>query len=299
LRVLILGGTGSIGTAVLRRLVERGYDVIALARSQASAAKVTALGATPLSGDIGAPERWIGKLPPLDAVIQLACDFDRTMAAIERGLLDRLLPHLAAASTRPKFIYTGGCWLYGATGDAVANEQSPFRPLPAFAWMTQHIQRVLATSGIDATVIHPAMVYEGAGGVFSSFVADGVGRGVVRVVGSEQVRWPVVHREDLASLYLLALERGAAGASYIGAGHIGFPVGRIARAIAERLALTNIAPDVITADAIAAELGQWARGRAMDQQLSGEKARRELGGQPLHLDPEAEIAAAPINEIAG
>jgi hypothetical protein len=29
----------------------------------------------------------------------------------------------------------------------------------------------------------------------------------------------------------------------------------------------------------------------MDQQLSGEKARRELGWKPVHLDPEGEIAA--------
>jgi nucleoside-diphosphate-sugar epimerase len=36
--------------------------------------------------------------------------------------------------------------------------------------------------------------------------------------------------------------------------------------------------------AIAAELGEWARGYALDQQLSGAKARRELGWEPKHLD---------------
>jgi nucleoside-diphosphate-sugar epimerase len=297
MRVLVLGGTGSIGAPVLRGLVARSHDVIALARSESSAAKIIGFGATPLRGDIGTPEQWIGKLPPLDAVVQLACDFGSAMAAVERRLLDGLLPQLASAPTRPKFIYTGGCWLFGATGGAVATEQSPLRPLPAFAWMTQHLERVLATDGIDAIVIHPAMVYEASDGVFRSFVADGVRRGLIRVVGSEQVRWPLVHREDLASLYLLALERGAAGASYIGAALNGFPVGRIARAIARRLALPNVTPEVITADAIAAQLGEWARGRAMDQQLSGERARRELGWQPLHLDPEAEIAATSIVEI--
>jgi nucleoside-diphosphate-sugar epimerase len=42
--------------------------------------------------------------------------------------------------------------------------------------------------------------------------------------------------------------------------------------------------------------GQWARGRAMDQQLSDEKARRELGWTPVHLDPEGEIAALAADE---
>jgi hypothetical protein len=41
----------------------------------------------------------------------------------------------------------------------------------------------------------------------------------------------------------------------------------------------------------AAELGEWARGYALDQRLSGAKARRVLGRQPRHLDPESEIAA--------
>jgi len=40
---------------------------------------------------------------------------------------------------------------------------------------------------------------------------------------------------------------------------------------------------------IAAELGEWARGYALDQRLSGDKARRELGWAPRHLDPEGEI----------
>ena len=53
---------------------------------------------------------------------------------------------------------------------------------------------------------------------------------------------------------------------------------------------------IVSADAIAAELGDWARGRAMDQQLSGEKARRELGWTPVHLDPEGEIAALATDE---
>ena len=39
---------------------------------------------------------------------------------------------------------------------------------------------------------------------------------------------------------------------------------------------------------IAAELGEWAGGHALDR-LSGAKARRELGCRPRYLDPEREI----------
>jgi nucleoside-diphosphate-sugar epimerase len=291
-RVLVLGGTGSIGRYVLRELVRRGHDVVALARSDMSSGKVVEQGAKPLAGDIEAPERWIDTLPPLDAVVHMACDFDSAMGDVESRLLDSLLPHLIGGQNKPKFIYTGGCWLFGATGDSVATEATSFRPLPAFAWMIPNLQRVFDTEGIDPIVIHPAMAYEAGGGVFRHFVSDAVEHDAIRVVGSENVRWPLVHCEDLASLYVLALESRFSRESYIGAAIAGFPVGRIARAIERRFGVGDRKPQSISADAAAAEFGEWARGYAMDQQLSGEKARRDLGWRPIHLDPVSDMSTA-------
>ena len=285
MRVFVLGGTGSIGSAIVRQLVSRGHEVHGLARSDASAKKLADLGATPFPGDIGSPERWIGSLPHFDAMIHAAA-----MGEIDRHLLDVLLPALAAQPKKPRFIYTGGCWLFGATGDEVATEQAPFRPLPAFAWMVPNLQRVLDALGIDGIVIHPAMVYEPGGGVFLRMAREARERDAVRVVESEAVRWPLVHRDDLAALYALALEAAPSRSSYIGASIEGLAVGRIARAFAKRFGTRQQEPEIISAEAIATELGAWARGYALDQRLSGAKARRELGWAPKHLDPEREIA---------
>lgn len=295
MRVLVLGGTGAIGAAVVRELVGRGHRVDGLARSGGAAEKLAALGAAALPGDIAMPGRWVGALPPFDAIIHAACDFGVAMGETDRRLLDALLPALAAAPRphQPRFIYTGGCWLFGATGDAAATEESPFRPLPAFAWMVPHLRRVLDADGIDGIIIHPTMVYEPGGGVFRRFAEDAASGDAIRVVGSEAVRWPLVHSADLAVLYALALERGEAGSSYIGAAIDGLPVGRIAGAFAGHFQTRRREPQIIATDAIAAELGDWARGYALDQQLSGAKARRELGWQPKHLDPEGEIARLP------
>jgi nucleoside-diphosphate-sugar epimerase len=289
-RVFVLGGTGSIGAAVVRELVARRHDVIGLARSEASALRLRQHGAASLVGDIASPERWTGSLPRIDAVIHMACDFDSDMVDIDRRLLDELLPALATQPDRPRFIYTGGCWLFGATHGEVATEETPFDPLPAFAWMVPHLHRVLAAPEVCGVVIHPAMVYDGAGGVFDRFAREATQRDALRIIESETVRWPLVHRDDLADLYALALEHAAAGSSYIGAAIDGFSVGRIARAFAKRFGTRALAPEIISADAIAAELGEWARGYARDQRLSGAKARGELGWQPRHLDPEREIA---------
>jgi nucleoside-diphosphate-sugar epimerase len=292
-RVFVLGGTGSIGSAVVRELVGRGHDVCGLTRSDNSAAKLGEFGATPLAGDIASPEQWTLKLPPVDAVIHAACDFNTEMDAIDRRLLDVLLPWLAAQPKRPRFIYTGGCWRFGATGAGVATEETPFCSLPAFAWMVPQLQRILRTPEVEGIVIHPAMVYAADGGVFRRFARDAVERDAIRVVEREAVRWPLVHSEDLAALYVLALEHAPAGASYIGAAIDGLAVGRIARAFAKRFGMQNLEPEIVSTDAIAAELGAWARGYALDQQLSGAGARRDLGWRPKHLDPEREIAGLP------
>ena len=281
-----------IGSAVVRKLIARGHVVLGLARSEASAAKLAGFGATPLRGDIASPEAWTGRLPQLDAVVHAACDVDSDMGAIDRRLLDYLLPSLGTQANKPRFITTGGCWLFGATGDAIATEETALDPLPAFAWMLPHLERVLAAPEVDGIVIHPAMVYTADGGVFARFARDAIERNAVRVVGGEDVRWPLVHADDLATLYALALERAPARSIWIGAANDGVMVGRIARAFAKRFAARDQTPQIISADAAAAEWGEWARGYARDQRLSGDKARRELGWQPMHLDPEGEIASS-------
>jgi nucleoside-diphosphate-sugar epimerase len=292
LQVLVLGGTGSIGAAVVRELIAREHVVLGLARSEESATKLAGFGATPLHGDVTSPDKWTGRLPRIDAVVHAACDLDSDMAAIDRRLLDGLFASLGAQANKPRFIYTGGCWLFGATGDAIATEETTLDPLPAFAWMVPHLERVLAASEIDGIVIHPAMVYAADGGVFARFARDAVERSLVRVVGSENVRWPLVHADDLASLYARAIERAPGRSIWIGAADDGVAVGRIARAFARRFGARTEDPHIISADAAAAEWGEWARGYARDQRLSGAKAQRELGWQPRHLDPEGEVAAS-------
>lgn len=54
--VLILGGTGFIGAAVIRELIKHRHKVLALSRSTRSMAMLKALGASPLCGDLRAPD---------------------------------------------------------------------------------------------------------------------------------------------------------------------------------------------------------------------------------------------------
>jgi nucleoside-diphosphate-sugar epimerase len=282
---LLLGGTGSIGAAVLDALLARGHQVIALARSASAATRVEARRAEAFPGDIRDPDAWVAVADRADAVIQTAGDFASDAASVERALLAALLPRLAGKT----FLYTGGCWLYGPTGNAIATEDSPLNPPLAWAWMVDHLRIVLAATNFRGIVIHPAMVYERDGGVLARFRDDLTTLGKVRIVGDEAVRWPMVHRADIGLLYALALERGARGRAYNGAAVDSVPVGALATALARRAGIVA-RPLIQSVDDVAAELGEWARGFAIDQRMSGERARRELGWLPAHTDPVADVS---------
>jgi uncharacterized protein YbjT (DUF2867 family) len=117
MRVLVLGGTGSIGGPIVRELIRRGDEVIALVRSEPSAKKVAGLGALPMAGDISTPDQWLSTLPPLDAVIQVAATFAGDEAATDQRLLEHLLPYLSGLPQNARFIYGRLLALWRLRGD--------------------------------------------------------------------------------------------------------------------------------------------------------------------------------------
>ena len=287
----MLGGTGSIGASVVSALRSRGHEVLGLARSVSSADSLRSLGAQPVHGDIRSPEEWAHVAESADAVIQVVGDFSADADPIGRNLISTLLRRLDGrkGGPPPAYIYTGGCWLYGTTGARVATEDSPLNAPVEWAWSIDHLRMVLEAPQVRGIVIHPAMVYERDGGVLAGFREDLSTFGRVRIFGDENIRWPMVHRADIGELYALALERAPRGASYNGAAVDSITVGALARAMARR-AGAETTPLVRSIDEGVAELGEWVRGFAIDQRMSGAKARRELQWLPVHTDPVADIS---------
>lgn len=288
MKILVLGGTGSIGAAIVRILQERNHEVHALARTPQACELIQHAGAIPVPGDLKDPEKWIDTCDRVDGVVHAAAAWGDQMGSIDRQTVNAILQRLQSGNTTKAFLYTGGCWLYGETGNSVATEDSVFNSLASFAWSIPTLQLVLSAPNVRGMVIHPAMVYERDGGVFKHIFEDAKNLGYVRVIRGENVRWPLVHRMDLARLYVLMLEGGEQGDVYNAATNLGVPIGVITRAIANRL---GIKTDPVVCDTKTAmyEIGSWAEGYALDQQMSGEKARLQLGWCPEYVDVIAEI----------
>lgn len=288
-RVLVLGGTGSIGRSVADVLRQRGHQVTCLARSEKSQNILQAGGFNTIRGDIRSPDHWTGCTGEFDAVISAASTWSDDEAQVARHLTEKLLEAFSTPDADKAVIYTDGCWSYGNTGDTIATEDTAFDPLPEFAWSIETARQVRDNRHVRGMVILPAMVYERDGGVLDQMAEDAQARNRIRIVGSEKVRWPLVHRTDLAQLYALMLEYGEAGSCFNGAGIVSMPVGEIARTLARRFGKPDDL-EVLTVEEAVRDIGSWTIGYALDQQMSSAKAMRDLGWTPEHTDILAELS---------
>ena len=286
LRVLVTGGTGSIGGALIEVLKARGHRVTCLARSRESELQLRKSGFSTIHGDITDPYQWLDSVADFDAVVPVATTWADDMVSVDEQLTNLLIEKLETPNAEKILIYTSGCWVYGQTGDHIAIETTAH--CSSLEWGSDLSKAVVSNKHIQGMVILPAMVYERDGGVLDPMISDATELKKIRLVGSEETRWPMVHRYDLAVLYALMLERGQQGAVYNGASTAGVQVGDIARVLSRRFQLQQL-PEVIPVDEAVATMGSWASGYSIDQQMSGQKAMRELGWAPEYADILAEL----------
>jgi nucleoside-diphosphate-sugar epimerase len=281
MKVFVIGPTGSIGAAITRELVAAGHAVSGLCRSSASAAKISAWAASAVHGDLREPAGWAGHAVACDGVIHAGATFGADEAAIDRKVIDAL--QSAPSDHKPRLIYTGGCWLYGQTGDEVATEDSPFNAISAFAWAVDHAEELLRSDRFRTCIIHPAMVYHADGGVFGRFLNHAKRRQPMEVWETPDKRWPLIHRDDLARAYRLLLESPDLTGHFNAAAEPGVWVGDIVVAFANRFA-SPPEPIVRPIDDVIAEVGDWAAGAVLDQQMSADRLTDATGWRPTHTD---------------
>src|SRR4051794_32638697 len=76
MRVFITGASGWIGTALTKELVAAGHEVVGLARSEASAQRIVAVGGSTVRGDMQDHDLIVAQAAKADAVAHLAFTLD-------------------------------------------------------------------------------------------------------------------------------------------------------------------------------------------------------------------------------
>jgi nucleoside-diphosphate-sugar epimerase len=285
MELFITGGTGYIGQAVARSAIGRGHQVTALVREETSASAIALarLGVKLHVGDLREP-RSFAATAAADGVMHMASTNDASAAAADATATEAMLSHLRPGAA---FVYTSGTWVYGNTEGEPATEASALNPTPLIAWRPAVEQQVLALAAhrsIAAVILRPAMVHGHGGGVFGMLAGMVRQTGSVRVVGDGRNHWPAVHVDDLATAYLIAVERAASGDGRV-AGHIfnvvaesAIPVAEIGDAIRASVGVDRV--EFWPLDDARKSLGPFADALAIDQTVSGDHARRVLAWEP-------------------
>ncbi|OMC33956.1 3-beta hydroxysteroid dehydrogenase [Mycobacterium colombiense] len=277
MRVFITGASGGIGSAVVAELLTAGHRVVGLARSDAAAATISALGAEPLRGDITDLDVLRTAAGDADGVVYLAFSHDFSRAGDAIGDEARAVAALGEA------LVDSGKALVLANGTPAAagrtsTEDDPFNVDGPMAGRGRTGQAVidLARRGVRSAVVRlPRSVHDAGGryGFAGILIQAARQRGVSAYVGDGAQRWPAVHRDDAAALFRLALEQAPPGSVLHAVGDEGDPMRAIAEVIGRRLG-------VPVAPAAAESFGPLGAIFAADQPSSSALTRERFGWKP-------------------
>ena len=273
MRVLVIGATGYIGRTVCELLGSRGHEVSGLIRP-ASESRVPANVAA-VSGDVTAPESLAAACRESDAVVYCVQYNGEDGFSVESGALRALCGALAPAGKR--LLYTSGVWMYGNNYPQIATEETPPNPIAIVA-KRPDLERIVidaAKDGVHSVIIRPGDVYGRGGGIPAMWVQSARDEGAARVIGDGNNHWPMIHIDDLAVLFALALERAAAGSAYIAVDDTQLTVNAMAEA-ASRGAGKGGAVTHWPLEEARKAMGAFADALAIDQAATSAKARREL-----------------------
>ncbi|MGW0037328.1 NAD-dependent epimerase/dehydratase family protein [Gordonia sp. NB41Y] len=271
MKVLLTGGTGYIGGAVLTELVAAGHEVVAAVRSDTAGQAVGAAGATAAIGDL-TDVGWLSEqLSDVDAAIHTASPGDASSAAFDTAVADAVIG--AFGGTPKPYLHTSGVWIWGNGSDLT--EDGVLSPPDIVSWRLP-LERRLLDSDVAVTLPAPGVVFGNRQGIVATLLPAGHD-GVVPLVGTGDQHWTLVHVDDLAKLYVLLLQADSPAGHVLGVSGLNATVREIAAARSPQATLT---PE--TTDESGARLGElFAEALLLDQQASGSKAR-SLGWTPRY-----------------
>jgi nucleoside-diphosphate-sugar epimerase len=278
MRVFVTGASGWIGSAIVPELIGAGHQVLGLARSDSSAAAITAAGAEVLRGDLDDLDTLRAGATGSDAVIHVA--FTHDFARLEHSI-----------QAEGKAIETFGAALEGSGKPLAVASGTPARPghvaterdetVPGGPMAGRAANAIaaldMAARGVRAAIVRLPRSVHGDGdrhGFIARLIAIARDKGVSGYVGDGSNRWPAVHVLDAAHLFRLAVEQAPAGSVLHAVGDEGVPGRDIAGVIGRHL-------DLPTASVPPEDFGFLGQVLAIDQPASSALTQELLDWHPV------------------
>lgn len=216
-RVVVTGGTGLIGRALVRRLVEEGREIVLLSRRAAGPEDLPA-GARVLRWDGRTAAGWGEAVDGAAAIVNLAGEpiaggrwtaaRKRRIVASRRQACEALLAAVGAARTRPEtLLQASAVGFYGdRAGQELSEESAPGRGFLAETTVDWERASVpFENLGVRRVLLRTGIVLARDGGALPRILLP-LRFGVGGALGSGRQWMPWIHLEDeiAAILWLLA-----------------------------------------------------------------------------------------------
>ncbi len=220
----VTGGSGFVGAALIERLRSEGWDVRALARSEASAKKVTGLGAELVAGDLGYTGALTGGARGCDVCFHAAAkvedwgdpaDFERINVHGTRNVI------VACREAGVRRLVHVGTEAALMAGDPLVNvdESAPLRPdspslYPSSKAKAEELVREANDSELETVVVRPRFVWGKGDTTLLPALTEMVRKGRFRWVGGGGQLTDTTHIDNTVEGLWLAATRAPAGGVY-------------------------------------------------------------------------------------
>ncbi len=248
MRVFLTGATGFIGSRIVTELLGAGHRVLGLTRSDAGARQLADAGAEAHRGQLEDPDSLARGALLADAVIHTAFDHDFSNFAENCEKDRRAIEAMgdAIAGSDRLMIITSGVGI-GAAGPGETATEAGFDAENFNPRIASELAGVAAAAkGAKLSVVRLPQVHDPVKqGLISPAIEIAREKRVSAYVGDGLNRWPAAHVSDVARLYRLAFERGAADERYHAVAEEGVTVREIAEAIGAGLGVpvASLSPD--------------------------------------------------------
>jgi nucleoside-diphosphate-sugar epimerase len=281
MRVFVTGPTGWIGSVVVRELLGAGHQVAGLARSDKSAATVTAAGAEVVKGSLEDTDVLRAAAAEADGVIHTGYihDFsptgDPAAAAALDGRVIAAFGDALAGTGKPLVVASG----LPVPPPGVISTEEVRSENPAHPRESEPAALAVAERGVRASVVRlpPSVHGEGDPWFIPIFINIARKTGISAYIGDGANVWPAVHRVDAARLFRLALEQAPAGTLLNAVADEGVPFREIAEVIARHL---QVPAKSITPEDASDQFGTLAGFAAIDVRASSAITRQRFGWRP-------------------
>lgn len=288
MKLFITGGTGFIGTATVAELVSHGHEVVGLARSDASAAKLKALGASSIKGDLEDLEALKKGASEAEGVLHLGfihnfakhaenskIDFEATSAMLS-----------ALKGTNKPFVYTSGTASLSTPPGVVGYETDRVKiggdPLLDIRKSTEQFTLDFAKNGVRTAVVRlpPSVHGKGDNAFVPALIATAEKNGFAGYVEAGTNVWLTVHRLDAAKLFRLAAEKAEPGTAWHGVQEGALATKDIAAAIAKKL---GVKTQSVPIGEVVEQLGFVGHVFSVNNDISSKYTQEKLNWKPTQI----------------